>query len=34
MKAFADNKIMGLKKLKFALGWLENIVGTGENAGY
>ena len=34
LKAFADNKIDVTKKLKFALGMVENIVGKGENAGY
>ena len=33
-KAFADNKINVVKKLKLALGTVENIVGKGENAGY
>ena len=32
LKAFADNKINVTQKGKFALGWLENIVGKGENA--
>ena len=31
MKAFADDKIYVAKKLKFALGRVENIVGKGEN---
>ena len=34
MKAFADNKINVTKKMKFALGQEENIVGKEENAGY
>ena len=34
MKAFADNKINFTEKLKSALGWVENIVEIGENAGY
>ena len=32
-KAFADDKINVINKLKFALGLLENIVGKGESAG-
>ena len=34
MKAFADNKINVIEKIKFVLGRGENIVGRGENAGY
>ena len=34
LKAFADDKIDGTKKLKFVSGKVENIVGKGENAGY
>ena len=34
LKAFADNKINVKGKLKFGWGRIENIVGTGENAGY
>ena len=34
LKAFADDKINVIQKLKFALGGVENIVGTEENAGY
>ena len=34
LKAFADNNLNVNKKLKFALGRVENIVGKGENAGY
>ena len=34
LKAFADDKINVTKKLKFALGRVENIVGKGKNAGY
>ena len=30
LKAFADNKINAIEKLKFALGWVENIVGKGK----
>ena len=33
LKAFADNKINVIKKLKFAFRRVENIVGKGENAG-
>ena len=32
-KAFADEKLNANEKLKFVLGWVEN-VGNGENAGY
>ena len=34
LKAFADNKSNVTEKLKFVFGRIENIVGTGENAGY
>ena len=34
LKAFADNKSNVIEKLKFVLGWVENIVGKGENAGF
>ena len=34
LKAFADDKINLIEKLKFVLGRLENIMGKGENAGY
>ena len=33
LKAFADHKINVTQKLKIMLGWVENIVGKGENAG-
>ena len=33
LKAFADNKLDVIEKLKLHLGWVENIVGNGENAG-
>ena len=33
-KAFADNKINVTQKEKFAMVWLENTEGKGENAGY
>ena len=33
LKAFADNKIDMILKLKYALEWIENIVGKRENAG-
>ena len=31
-KAFADNKLNLVEKLVFVMGWVENIVGKGENA--
>ena len=34
LKEFADDKINAIQKLKFVLGWIENIVVKGENAGY
>ena len=34
LKAFADDKINKIMKLKFNLKRVENIVGKGENAGY
>ena len=34
LKAFADDKINVIEKLKFGLGRVENIVGKGENACY
>ena len=34
LKAFADDKINVIEKLKFVLERVENIVGKGENAGY
>ena len=33
-KAFDDNKINATLQQMFFLGWVENIVGKGENAGY
>ena len=33
LKAFADDTIKVTKNLKFVLGWIENIVVKGENAG-
>ena len=33
VEAFADNKIKVTQKLKFVLGWVEDILGKGENAG-
>ena len=33
-KVFTDNKINVTEKQKFFLGWLENIVGKFEDAGY
>ena len=34
LKAFADDKINVTQKLTFSLGWVENIVGKEESAGY
>ena len=34
MKVFADDKTNATPKLKFVMGWLENIVEKEENAGY
>ena len=34
LKAFADDKINVIEKMKFVFGRVENIVGKGENAGY
>ena len=34
LKALADNKINLNEKLKLFYGWLESIVGIGENAGF
>ena len=34
LKAFVENNIYVTEKLKFALGWVENIMGKGENAGF
>ena len=34
IQAFLDDKINVTQKVKFVLGWLENIVEKGENAGY
>ena len=34
LKAFADDKIKVIEKLKFVLGRIENIVGKGGSAGY
>ena len=33
-KAIADDKINVTKKQKFLLGWVENVVGKGEDADY
>ena len=33
-KAFADDKWNAIEKLKLVLGWVENMVGKGENAGF
>ena len=34
LKELADDKINVTEKLKPVLGWVENILGKGENAGY
>ena len=34
VKAFVDDKLNVINKLKFVLGWVENIVGKGENSGF
>ena len=36
LKAFADDNLNEIEKLKFVLGWfrLENMVGKAENAGF
>ena len=34
LNAFADDKINATEKQQFFFGWVENIVGKGENAGY
>ena len=34
LKELADYKINATEKLKFVLGWVENSVGKGKNAGY
>ena len=34
LEAFADDKVSATQKQKFFLGWVENIAGKGENAGY
>ena len=34
LKELAEDKINGTRKLKSVFGWVENIVGKGENAGY
>ena len=34
LKAFADDKVKVIQKLKFKLLRVENIVGKGENVGY
>ena len=34
LKGFTVNKINVTSKLKFFLGWVENIAGKGENAAY
>ena len=34
LKAFADDKLNAIQKMKFVLEWVENIGGKGENAGF
>ena len=34
LKAFADDKLNAIEKLKFNVCWVENMVGKGENAGF
>ena len=34
LKAVAEDNINASEKLKFVFGWVENIVGKGENAGF
>ena len=34
LKEFADDKINEDEKFNFVVGWVENMVGKGENAGY
>ena len=34
LKAFADDKLNVTEKSKFGLGWVENLVEKGENAGF
>ena len=34
LKAFADDKLNAIEKLKYVLGWVENMVEKGENAGF
>ena len=34
LKAFADDNLNAIKKLKYVLGWVENMVGKGKNAGF
>ena len=33
LKAFADDNVIK-KEMKFVIGWVENIVGKGQNAGF
>ena len=32
-KALADDKLNAIEKKKYVLGWVENMVGKGQNAG-
>ena len=34
LKAFANDEIYVTENLKFVVGWVENVMGKGENAGY
>ena len=34
LKVFAGAKMNAIEKLKCVLGWVENILGKGENAGF
>ena len=34
LKAFADEKLNEVEKMEFVFGFLENLVGKGENAGF
>ena len=34
MKHFVDKNTKGIQELEFVFGWVENVVGKGENAGY
>ena len=34
LKAFADDKLNEIERLRFVLRWVENMVEKGENAGF